>query len=196
MKTKALLAVAALGAAAFSLPAMAQMSMSSAYIGGGIGQSKFKDGCTGGSFPGVSCDDKDTAFKIFGGYQFNKNIAAEIGWTDLGKAKASGPGGTAEAKASAFELDAVGAFPVWQQLSILGRLGLYYGEGKLDAPGVSGTKKTTDLTYGLGVGWDFNKNLGVRGEWQRYSKIKFEAAGTSGDTDVDVYGVSLLWRFQ
>ena len=195
MKTKALIAVAALGAAAFSLPAMAQMSMSSAYIGGGLGQSKFKDGC-GGSFPGVSCDDKDTAFKIFGGYQFNKNIAAEVGYTDLGKAKASGGGVTAEAKATAIELDAVGAFPVWQQLSILGRLGLYYGEGKLDAPGVSGKKNTTDLTYGLGVGWDFTKNLGVRGEWQRYSKMKFEAAGTSGDSDIDVLGVSVLWRFQ
>jgi len=196
MKTKALIAVAALGAAAFSLPASAQMSMSSAYVGGGFGQSKFKDACSGGSFPGVSCDDKDTAFKIFGGYQFNKNIAAEVGYTDLGKAKASGGGVTAEEKATAWELSAVGSFPVWQQLSILGRLGLYYGEGKVDAPGVSGKKNTTDLTYGLGVGWDFTKNLGVRGEWQRYSKVKFEAAGASDESDVDVLGVSVLWRFQ
>jgi OOP family OmpA-OmpF porin len=195
MKTKALIAVAALGAAAFSLPATAQMSMSSAYIGGGIGQSKFKDACSG-SFTGVSCDDKDTAFKIFGGYQFNKNIAAEVGYTDLGKAKASGAGVTAEQKATAWELSALGSFPVWQQLSILGRLGLYYGEGKVDAPGVSGKKNTTDLTYGLGVGYDFTRNLGVRGEWQRYAKVKFEAGGTSGDADVDVLGVSVLWRFQ
>src|SRR3954468_20633031 len=137
MKTKALIAVAVLGAAAFSLPASAQMSMSSAYIGGGIGQSKFADGCAGGSsFPGVSCDDKDTAFKIFGGYQFYKNIAAEVGSTDLGKAQDSGGGVTAEEKATAWELSAVGSFPVWQHLSILGRLGLYYGEGKVDAPGV------------------------------------------------------------
>ena len=191
MKTKALIAVAALGAAAFSLPATAQMSMSSAYVGGGFGQSKFK--CPSGA----SCsDDKDTAFKIFGGYQFNKNIAAEVGYTDLGKAKASGGGVTAEEKATAWELSAVGSFPVWQQLSILGRLGLYYGEGKVDAPGVSGKKNTTDLTYGLGVGWDFTKNLGVRAEWQRYSKLKFEAAGGSTDSDVDVLGASVLWRFQ
>ena len=189
MKTKALIAVAALGAAAFSLPATAQMSMSSAYIGGGLGQSKFK--CSGT----FNCtDDKDTAFKIFGGYQFNKNIAAEVGYTDLGKAKGTG---SAEAKATAWELDAVGSFPVWQQLSILGRLGFYYGEGKLSGTGADNKKNTTDLTYGLGLGWDFNQNLGVRGEWQRYSKVKFESsAGVSGDSDIDVYGVSVLWRFQ
>jgi len=195
MKTKALIAVAALGAAAFSLPAMAQMSMSSAYIGGGFGQSKFKDGC-GGSVAGVSCDDKDTSFKIFGGYQFNRNIAAEIGYTDLGKAKAEGAGVSAEAKATAWEASAVGTFPVWQQLSVLGRLGLYYGEGKIDSPVGGDKKNTTDLTYGLGAQYDFTRNLGVRAEWQRYSKMKFEAVGTSTDSDVDVLGVSVLWRFQ
>jgi len=188
MKTKALIAVAALGAAAFSLPATAQMSMSSAYVGGGFGQSKFK--CP----TGLSCDDtKDTAFKLFGGYQFNRNIAAEVGYTDLGKATGTGGG---EAKATAWELSAVGSFPVWQQLSILGRLGLYYGEGKLEGGGVSDKKNTTDLAYGLGVGWDFNKNLGVRAEWQRYSKVKFETTGFSGDSDIDVLGASVLWRFQ
>jgi OOP family OmpA-OmpF porin len=191
MKTKALIAVAALGAAAFSLPAMAQMSMSSAYIGGGLGQSKFKCPTFGGL---VDCsDDKDTAFKLFGGFQFNKNIAAEVGYTDLGKAKFNGGG---EAKATAWELTAVGSFPVWQQLSILGRLGFYYGEGKLSDTGVDAKKNTTDLTYGLGVGWDFNKNLGVRGEWQRYSKLKYETSGVSSDSDIDVLGVSVLWRFQ
>src|SRR3954447_17920663 len=85
MKTKALIGIAALGAAAFSLPATAQMSMSSAYVGGGFGQSKFK--CP----TGLSCDDtKDTAFKLFGGYQFNRNIASEVGYTDLGKATGTG----------------------------------------------------------------------------------------------------------
>ena len=35
----------------------AQVSMSSAYVGGGFGQSKFSDGCQGASGAGVSCDD-------------------------------------------------------------------------------------------------------------------------------------------
>src|SRR5256885_17262477 len=86
MNRKALIAITALSAAAFAAPAMAQMrapSLSSAYIGGSLGQSKFKVDCGG-------CDTKDTAFRLFGGYQFNRNIAAELGYTDLGKLGGTG----------------------------------------------------------------------------------------------------------
>lgn len=197
MKTKAVIAVLGLAGAALALPAAAQMSMSSVYIGGGVGQSKFKDGCQGVTGAGITCDDKDTAFKLFAGYQFNKFIAAELGWTDLGKAKASGPGGSVDAKASAFELSAVGTYPVWEQLSILGRLGGYYSEGKFEG-NLTGTKNEAGLTYGLGLQYDFNKNLGLRGEWQRYDKVKFkeDMFNTEGDTNIDVLGVSVFWRFQ
>jgi len=197
MKTKAVIAVLGLAGAALALPAVAQVNWSSAYIGGGLGQSKAKDGCTG--FSGGSCDDSDTAFKIFGGYQFNRYIAAEIGYTDLGKTKASVGAQSLEVKASAWELSAVGSYPVMDQLSILGRLGAYYGEGKLSSNfGAGGNKKTTNVTFGLGVQYDFTKNFGVRGEWQRYSKIKTrdDTTGIEGESDVDVFGASVLYRFQ
>jgi OOP family OmpA-OmpF porin len=196
MKTKAVIAVLGLAGAALAFPAAAQVSLSSVYIGGGLGQSKAKDGCSG--FNGT-CDDSDTAFKIFGGYQFNRYIAAEIGYTDLGKTKASAGAQSLEVKASAWELSAVGSYPVWDQLSILGRLGAYYGEGKLSSNfGAGGNKKTTNLTLGLGVQYDFTKNFGVRGEWQRYAKIKTrdDTTGIEGESDVDVFGASILYRFQ
>ncbi|HXM83844.1 MAG TPA: outer membrane beta-barrel protein [Burkholderiales bacterium] len=189
-------------AASMALPAvaLAQMSapsLSSAYIGGGIGQSKAKDGCTGVGGAGISCDDKDTAWKILGGYQVNRNFAAELGYTDLGKVKASGPGGSAEIKSNAWDLTAIGAFPLANQFSIFGRLGFYRAETKLSGAG-SGKKDTTDLTYGLGVQYDFARNFGVRGEWQRYRAIKArnDATGIEGKSDVDVLGVSLIYRFQ
>src|SRR2546423_13384566 len=88
MNRKALIAISALSAAVFAAPAMAQMrmpSMSSAYIGGSIGQSKFKVDCGG-------CDTKDTAFRLFGGYQINRNIAGEPGYTQLSKLGGTGRG--------------------------------------------------------------------------------------------------------
>ena len=60
------------------------------YAGLSLGQSKFKDAC--GSEPEVSvtsCKDNDTAWKIFGGYQFTPNLALELGYNDFGKAKGS-----------------------------------------------------------------------------------------------------------
>ena len=65
---------------------LAQAKESAWYLGASIGQSKFKNDC-GAS--GVSCDMKDTAWKFLGGYQFNRCIAAEGAYTDLGSAKSS-----------------------------------------------------------------------------------------------------------
>jgi OmpA-OmpF porin, OOP family len=193
------LLAAMLGATVMAAPAVSMAQARGAagwYIGGGIGQSKAKDGCTGVGGPGVSCDDKDTALKFFGGYQVNRNFAAELGYSDLGKVKASGPGGSVDIKSNAWDLTAIGAFPLANQFSIFGRLGFYRSETKLSGL-ASGKKDTTDLTYGLGVQYDFARDFGVRGEWQRYRGIKArnDATGAEGKSDVDVLGVSLIYRF-
>jgi OOP family OmpA-OmpF porin len=197
---KSAIAVFAITTSAFVLPAAAQMrspTLSSAYVGAGIGQSQAKDGCNGVGGAGVTCDDKDTFFKLFGGYQVNRNFALELGYNNLGKIKASGPGDTAEIASTVWELSVLGAFPVMDQLSIFGRLGGYRGETELSG-GATGDKTTTDLTFGFGLQYDFNRNLGLRGEWQRYQKIKArnDATGAEADSDVSVLGVSVLWRFQ
>src|SRR6266478_5401257 len=68
--------------AAASTPALSQ---DTGWYGGlGIGQSTFVGACDGISSPD-SCEEKDTAWKIFGGYQFNRNFAGEFGYTVLVK---------------------------------------------------------------------------------------------------------------
>ena len=61
-----------------------------------------------------------------------------------------------------------------------------------------GTLGLALFLYGVGVQYDFNRALGVRGEWQRYASLKLRDAATGAETepDVDVLGVSLLYRFQ
>ena len=175
---KALLAIAAL---AFAGSAAAQVSLSSAYVGGTIGQAELKDACSGVA----GCDEKDTAWRILGGYQFNRHFAAELGYHNLGEASA--PGATLEA--SAWELVAVGSYPIVNQLSVYGKLGVYRGE--LEGPAAEETN--TDLTYGVGLQYDVLKNVGVRGEWQRYNKM---GGGDIRETDVDVLSVGVIYRFQ
>ncbi|HXJ53238.1 MAG TPA: outer membrane beta-barrel protein [Burkholderiales bacterium] len=163
------------------------------YAGVSIGQSSSSDACTGVSGPGVSCDDKDTAFKIFGGYQINRNFGVELGYTDLGKVEAHGGGVTASVESTAFELVGVGKFPINNQFSVYGKLGFYRADSKgRSNVGVSADETNTDLTYGLGVQYNFTGNLGVRGEWQRYSSV---GGGDIGDSDVDVLSVGVVYKF-
>ena len=89
-RDKKVLLAAMLGAAVMAAPAvsMAQARGETGwYAGITLGQSDFKNvDCSG-----FSCDKKDTAFRILGGYQINRNFAAELGYHDLGKMTASAP---------------------------------------------------------------------------------------------------------
>ncbi len=187
--------IAALGfsAAAFALPAAAQTSMSNFYAGATLGQSTAKDACNDLAGTGISCDDSDTAFKIFGGYQINRNFAAELGYADLGKAKAEALGLTEEVKSTAWDLSLIGSYPINEQFSVFGRLGFYMADVKDDTNfGFSASNSNSDLTYGLGARYEVTQNLGLRAEWQRYSQV---GGGDIGKSDIDVLGVTALWKF-
>ena len=74
---KKILATAMLaGFAALPTLAMAQ-AKGNADLGfyAGISAGQSKSDCRGGG----SCDDKDTAYRVFGGYKFHPNIAVEGG---------------------------------------------------------------------------------------------------------------------
>jgi OOP family OmpA-OmpF porin len=182
-------------AAGFVLPALAQTGF---YVGAGFGQSKLKEWCANAG--GISCDDRDTAWKAFGGYQFNRNFAAELGYTNFGKFTASAGGLTDDAKVNAWELSALAAWPFMNRFSVYGRLGAYRARAKEETNFVGNFEHTnTDLTYGLGAQYDFTRNLGLRVEWQRYAKVgggDVALGSNPGDrSDLDVFGLSALWRF-
>jgi OmpA-OmpF porin, OOP family len=157
------------------------------YAGFNFGQSKVSDFCNGFA----SCDDKDTALSIFGGYQVNRNFGVEIAYTDLGQASISGPGGNLRFEATGFEFLGVGTIPLTQQFSLYGKLGFFLWNA--DARGTvlgfpfSGSDDGTDLTFALGARYSFTRNLVGQLQWQRYADV--------ADFDVDVIGVGLLFRF-
>jgi opacity protein-like surface antigen len=199
-------AFAFIGAAALSVPSisMAQSTMSTMtqmgpeagwYVGGSVGQSKID--CSTGGVAGVSCDDSDTAFRVLGGYQFNKYLGAELGYADLGKATLSAAGLSASVEAKAWDLVAVGRVPVADRFSLFGKLGMYRADSDLSSNTAlipASSDDNTDVTYGLGAQYDFNKNLGVRAEWQQYKKVGSDSTG--GEGDVDVMSVGVVYRFK
>jgi OOP family OmpA-OmpF porin len=153
------------------------------YAGVSAAQSQLRD-C---GLPG--CDDQGTAWRLFGGYQINRHFSAELGYHDFGKTGFAG----GDIKSNAWELVGVGSWPITEQFSLYGKLGGYRGETK--ASGLFANKgRNTDVTYGAGVQYDVNRNVGLRAEWQRYPKLGGPDLG--GERDVDVFGVAVLWRFR
>jgi OmpA-OmpF porin, OOP family len=171
------------------------------YLGGAISRTDMKDTCEGVS---ISCDKTDKGWKIFGGYQFSRNLAAELGYADLGETKAAGTqGGVAvngNVKAKAWELVGIGAMPLMQELALYAKLGIYHAKTDSTAsaavPGfsTSGSASNTNsnFTVGFGVQVNVTRNFAARAEWQKYNDV---GGNDTGKTDIDLLTAALLYRF-
>lgn len=136
--TLAILSVAATSASAQS---SAQYQEPGFFYGGvSVGEARAKvdepgvaNSLLGANGPasGFSSDEKDTGYKLFGGYQFNRNIALEGGYYDLGKTSFSSTTGAGpfnnSTRRHGLNLDLVGTLPITERFSVLGRVGAAYG---------------------------------------------------------------------
>jgi len=202
MNIKKAVALTGLVAATTGISPLASAQDAGFYAGAAVGQSRVKDACEGVT---IACDDKDTAWKVFGGYQFNKNFGAEVGYVDLGKATANGVitgvAVSADAKVKGFEVLGVGTLPIANNFSAYGKLGFFRWDLDVSATGaisgfsatVSASETGTDFTFGLGLKYDFAKNIGARLEWQRYNDIGKES--TTGKSDADLLSLGIVFKF-
>lgn len=182
------------------------------YVGGNIGQSRAKidDARIISQLPyasTISDDNKGNAFKLFGGYQFNKNFALEGGYFNLGQFGYTAttipiPSGSLNGniKLQGLNLDAVGILPLGDKFSVFGRLGLQYAQAKdsFSSTGSVATptnpnpsKNAFNPKAGLGLQYDFTRSLGMRVEAERF-RIN-DAIGNTGD--INMYSVGLVYRF-
>ena len=144
------------GALAFgAFPAAAQQG---GYVGASVGQYKEND---------YSDGETAVGFRFFGGYQFNKFVAAEAGYLT-----ASFDVGPTTVTASGLTLGALVFAPISDQFSIFGTVGLF--NWNLSNVDISGT----DPYFGLGALFYVNKNIGLRLEYDSY-KLSSDSAGAS-----------------
>ncbi|MFC3813348.1 outer membrane beta-barrel protein [Lysobacter sp. GCM10012299] len=172
MLSRALIAVL-VGAAAFG----AQAADKGFYAGAGVGQSFVDEG---------NYDDEDTAFSLFGGYQFNRYFGLEAGYADFGKLEPRGNGPDLEA--SSVYLTAVGTVPITDSFSAYAKAGFQRWDLDTALPGVVGNNDDsgTDPTYGVGVQYRFTDHVALRGE---YSRFEIE------DTDLDLAQIQVRYDF-
>jgi len=205
--TLGLLALAALA----SPVAMAQDS--GWYGGANVGRSmatiddpRISTGLLSGGFTSSTIvdDDRSTGFKVFGGYQLNKNFSVEGGYFDLGKfgyTATTVPAGTLNGniKLRGLNLDLVGIVPFTEKFSAFGRVGLNYaqardsftGTGAVHVTNPNPRKNATNYKFGVGLQYAFTDALAMRVEAERY-RIN-DAVGNKGD--VDLVSVGLIYRF-
>lgn len=153
---KKIIAIAIIAATSFATSAMAQ----NAYVTATVGQ---------GDMRGTILDDhKDTAAGIAAGWQFNKNFAAEVGYTDLGKYSKD----TVRAKGEVVQASLVGSYEVAPQLSLFARVGAAYTT--LDVSGDfdgNGTHHKTTAVYGVGAEYKFTPQWAASVEFNQYNKF-------------------------
>ncbi len=148
------------------------------YIGGSAGGSHYK----GDDVGALGTDRSSTGVKLFGGYQLTPNLGVEAGYVDFGKFDSA----AGSLKADALYLDAVGRLPLVGPLSAIGRVGLV--SGKTD--GLGGAGRDTNAKLGAGLEYAIDRNLSVRGEWERYRLD----TGT-GKANTDMYSIGVKYAF-
>ena len=171
----------------------------------------------------TSFDDKDTAWKGLVGFRINDILSVEANYADLGKQRLESslltvdpplPGSViTDRKVKGYGVDLVASTPIAQGIAIFGRIGAFRAETKADTTisgnvvftdGLGGnfrsyTTRETIAKYGLGADWGFAKDASLRLEWERYPKVgeKYEtgATGRSGEADMDVWLLGVVWRY-
>ena len=184
------------------------------YVGAGYGRlasgyraADFDDG----SISDTRVDDTDTAWKLFGGYRFNRYLAVEGGYADLqnnpdkkttfagvsdgtGSHFVSLPDGPVSVDiddVTGFFAAAVGTYSLTDRFGLTGKVGVVCWEAKqitLDLGRRETILDGMDALIGVGAEYQFDSCIAIRGEAERYFDM--------GDTDQDVVTLSVLYRFQ
>ena len=197
------------------------------YAGGSVGyadfhqnasqiQSILADAGIAGVSINASLDDKDTGWKLFGGYRFNEYLGLEAGYTNLGRVRLDLDATTtipslsaspvtltsaATVKVDGFTVNGLVSYPVYDFFDVFAKGGVFFwsadtrasatvtGLGAPLSATFSDSESGTDLMFGVGARYRFNDYVTVRAEWERYNNL------SSDNTDVDLFSAGLQFEF-
>lgn len=147
----------------------------------GISNILLQGNATPVSVTGLTLDQRDNAYRVFLGYQFNRWFGLEAGFFNLGKyhfQSTTSPAGVlnGEMKVQGASLDAVAALPLGDRFSLLGRVGAQYaktrnsfnGSGAVAISNPAPSDRQLNYKVGAGMQYAFNPNLLMRLEAEQY----------------------------
>lgn len=153
-------------------------------------------------------DDKDAAWKIYGGYRFNRYLALEAAYVDLGEsdittrttnptAKVKG-----EVEADGISLQGIVRLPATDVFGVFVKAGAFRwdveSDYRLSQDGASVSHRSEDatgtgLTYGAGFSVEWGNGVAFRAEWEHFDDIGDDSE--TGESDVDFYSFGFRYLF-
>jgi OOP family OmpA-OmpF porin len=215
VKKQLLMSVVA-GFAGLVITANANAAVEGPYIGGALGWATIhqNDGLSSEEIKQTSAKDNGLAGRVFAGFQMNQNWSAEMGYTKFSNAtqNVSGTTGTfneinvnGKATVKSYAVDAVAKItvPLQDGFNIYGKVGGAYlneaGTGKVTEydtfTGQSASASSTTTvgkilpTFGLGAGFDVNKNVTTDVSWMHIQKV-----GNTDLANTDLIAVGLTYH--
>ncbi|AKJ32111.1 porin family protein [Caldimonas brevitalea] len=138
------------------------------YAGLQFGTSRANESCEGT----LSCDKSSSTYKLFGGYKFTPQLAAEASYTQYGKVTASvdvPPVVDLSMKASGFGFGLALHGDLAPSWTAVARFGLAFNKMKVNATvydeSGSDSDNTTTAYVGFGVGYKLTKALHLNATW-------------------------------
>ncbi|CAA6827536.1 MAG: Unknown protein [uncultured Thiotrichaceae bacterium] len=151
-------------------------NQSAFYVGGSIGSMTADGFCN-------SCDDSDMGWKLFGGYDYSDVVAVEVGYNSLGKVKST----TQSSEVTGFSAAGVGKFKINDQIGVFGKAGIF----KWDAENTNEDRNATDLMLGAGANYQYNDNIKLRAEWERFMDVE---TSTTSRSDLDYLSAGFTYQ--
>ena len=142
----------------------------------------------------LSFDDGDTAFRVFGGWQFNENFGLEGGYIDGGTASEQlnfeGFDVDVDIGVTGFDLMLRGILPLGESFFAFAQVGGIFWDADFKVSSDGGSEsddvRGEDLAYGAGFGFNFGENAGVRLDYTFYD---------IAEADVEALMASIFWKF-
>jgi OOP family OmpA-OmpF porin len=161
-------------------------------------------------------DDSDSTLAVFGGYRFNRYIAVEGGYLNLGEVTYTGNAtfrvgffatapGTVRVTAGAqgAYVSALGSLPITRFWEVYGRGGFLVEETEVEATATvvgvtaSADESTSGVDAILGVGTAFHagKHVSIRVEYQRFIAVDDDYEEDTAETNANVFNLGVVFRF-
>lgn len=194
---KPLILACAIAASALCAPAHAHW-----YAGAGLGVAGSALDGSSGTIGLTARDKRNTAVKVYGGYQFTPNWGLEAQLSDLGRFGYNACVGAACGSGSVglrqWSVAGTATHTFANRYFVFGKLGVTWNQARGDTPcagavcGSSLGGNRSDLLAGVGVGYQFTRDVAMRLEYEHFGKA---VSGNGYSARTDSWMASLRYSF-